>query len=292
MNLLVQPDDGAAPLIAAIDGAQVMIDLYVFRLSHDGVKTALKEAVERGVSVRALVAHVNSKGKDSLRKLEQKLLDIGCSVARSDDDLLRYHGKLMIVDQRTLFVLGYNFTKRDMDESRSLGVCTDREDLVMEASTLFECDLARRTYAPKHDGFVVSPSNSRHSLLSLIEGAEARLLIYDSRVADARMQRAIEKQARRGVEVRVIGKVERDLDEVRVLESRAERLHVRAIVQDDERVYIGSGGLRRAELERRREVGVILDDSKVVHDVTAVFESDWAEEVEALDGNEREAAVA
>ena len=103
---------------------------------------------------------------------------------------------------------------------------------------------------------------------------------------------AIEKKACAGVEVRVIGEVERHLDDVRVLASKSERLHVRAIVQDDARVYIGSGGLRRAELERRREVGVILDDTKVVRDVAAVFDSDWAEEEEALDGGKREAAAA
>ena len=41
MKLLIQPDDGAAPLIEAISQAQQSIDMYVFRLDHPEVEAAL-----------------------------------------------------------------------------------------------------------------------------------------------------------------------------------------------------------------------------------------------------------
>ena len=44
------------------------------------------------------------------------------TVSRTADDLVRYHGKLMIVDRRTLFLLAFNFTYLDMERSRSLKV--------------------------------------------------------------------------------------------------------------------------------------------------------------------------
>jgi cardiolipin synthase len=55
------------------------------------------------------------------------------------------------------------------------------------------------------------------------------------------------------------------------------RLHVRAIIRDGNRAFIGSQSLRRLELERRREVGVIVTDDTAVKKMQAVFESDWAE---------------
>jgi len=283
MRLLVQPEDGIAPVIAAINAARSTIDMYVFRLKHSGLETALSAALERGVAVRTLVAHTNGGGKSALRELEQQLLEMGATVSRSDDDLIRYHGKMMIVDQRLLLLLGFNFTKKDIEKSRSLGLVTDRPALVEEALRLFESDFERRTYVPRLDDLVVSPLNSRVSLLSLIEGAKERLLIYDSRVSDKLMQEAIVRRAKAGVDVRIIGKAEDCVAPARVHASECERLHVRAIVQDDRSVFIGSQSLRRAELERRREIGVVVSDAHIIQGVVSRFESDWLAGDEAED---------
>ena len=275
MKLLVQPDDGVAPLLEALEGAKSSIDMYIFRLSYPAVEEALADAVHRGVVVRTLIAHLNGSGEDSLRKLELRLLGLGATVSRTDEDLLRYHGKMMIVDRRTLYVLGYNFNRKDIERSRSLGVATEDSKLVAEALRLFQADFDRKVYTPGLDRFVVSPLNSRASLLELLEGARDQLLIYDSRLTDNQMQRVIERQAMKGVEVRVIGKVEKDLREVAVRKYGEDRLHVRAIVRDGQRVFIGSQSLRRAELERRREIGVIFDDAKVAEQIAAIFDEDW-----------------
>jgi len=53
------------------------------------------------------------------------------------------------------------------------------------------------------------------------------------------------------------------------------RLHVRAIVRDGRRAFIGSQSLRKLELDERREVGIIIRDRKVVRKVEKVFNADW-----------------
>lgn len=277
MKLLVQPDDGVAPLLEAIEGARSSIDMYIFRLTYPAVEQALADAVSRGVVVRTLIAHLNGSGEEALRKLELRLLGLGATVSRTDEDLLRYHGKMMIVDRKTLYVLGYNFNRKDIERSRSLGVATQQPDLVAEGLRLFQADFDRKVYTPGHDHFVVSPLNSRAALLELIEGAREQLLIYDSRLSDNQVQGVIERQAMKGVEVRVIGKVEKPLREVAVRKYGDDRLHVRAIVRDGRRVFIGSQSLRRAELERRREIGIIFEDPGIARQIAAIFDEDWAE---------------
>jgi len=276
MMLLVQPDDGSAPLLTAIAKAESSIDLNVFRLAYPKIKRAIADAVLRGVAVRALIAKTNGSGDAPLRKLESQLLDMGVTVSRTDQDLLRYHGKVVIIDRATLYVLGYNFTRRDIEQSRSLGVATRQKSLVAEALRLFEADFDRLPYTPGLDQLVVSPLNARSALLALIERARKRLLIYDPRLTDNLMQRAIERRAAAGVEVRIIGNLEKKLRNVEVARYPDGRMHVRAIVQDSRRAFIGSQSLRRAELDRRREVGVIVDHKDIVRGVTRVFENDWA----------------
>jgi cardiolipin synthase len=144
---------------------------------------------------------------------------------------------------------------------------------VAEGKRLFDADFDRKTYTPKRDTFLVSPLNSRASLLELLESAERQLLIYDSRLTDNMMQQVLERRALAGVDVRVIGKVEKRLRGVQVASYAGERLHVRAIVQDDRRAFVGSQSLRRPELDRRREIGVITDDSGIVKGITKIFEA-------------------
>ena len=124
MKLIIQPDDGVTPLVQAVRNAKKTVDIVIFRFDRVELEKALEAAVARGVVVRALIAHTNRGGEKLLRKLELRLLDAGVTVSRTADDLPRYHGKMMLIDD-TLHVLGFNYTKLDIEKSRSFGIVTD-----------------------------------------------------------------------------------------------------------------------------------------------------------------------
>jgi phosphatidylserine/phosphatidylglycerophosphate/cardiolipin synthase-like enzyme len=276
MKLIVQPDAGIAPVITAIKQAKKSIDILIFRLDRAELARALEAAVARGINVRALTAHTNRGGEKNLRKLEMELLEGGVTVSRTADDLLRYHGKMMIVDNASLHVYGFNFTGLDMGKSRSLGIVTKNRKLIQEANKLFEADFNRQPYTPGNGRFVVSPENARERLTKFIQGARRELLIYDPKVSDDAVLRILVERQKAGVDVKVIGRVEAKW-ELKCEKYPGRRLHIRAIVRDGSRGFIGSQSLRRLELEKRREVGVILDDPKVVNQMRAIFETDWAQ---------------
>jgi phosphatidylserine/phosphatidylglycerophosphate/cardiolipin synthase-like enzyme len=276
MKLIVQPDAGIAPVVSAIKQAKKTIDILIFRLDRAELARALEAAVARGINVRALTAHTNRGGEKNLRKLEMELLEGGVTVSRTADDLLRYHGKMMIVDNASLHVYGFNFTGLDMGKSRSLGIVTKNRKLIQEANKLFEADFNRQPYTPGNGRFVVSPENARERLTKFIEGARSELLIYDPKVSDDAVLRILAERQKAGVDVKVIGRVEAKWD-LKSEKFPGRRLHIRAIVRDGSRGFIGSQSLRRLELEKRREVGVILDDPKVVTQMRAIFKTDWAQ---------------
>jgi phosphatidylserine/phosphatidylglycerophosphate/cardiolipin synthase-like enzyme len=278
MKLLVQPDSGIEPLLSAIKQAKKTIDVLIFRLDRKDLVDALQAAVGRGVNVRALIAHTNRGGEKALRKLEMRLLDAGLTVTRTAGDLIRYHGKLMIVDQRVLHVYGFNFTALDIRRSRSFGVSSRNHGLVREALKLFDADCARQPYVSGCPRFIVSPENARERLSAFIKGARSQLLIYDPQVSDASMLRLLADRARAGVDVRIIGKLsEKKSAQLTVERYPGKRLHVRAIIRDGRRAFLGSQSLRKLELEKRREVGVIVTDTAVIRQMAKVFEEDWAQ---------------
>ncbi|MEX2660794.1 MAG: phospholipase D-like domain-containing protein [Vicinamibacterales bacterium] len=276
MKLIIQPDAGITPLLRAVRAAKKSIDIVIFRLDRLELEEALAAAAARGVVVRALIAHTNRGGEKTLRKLETRMLARGILVARTADDLPRYHAKMMIVDG-TLYVMGFNYTKLDISKSRSFGVVTKDARLVKDAAALFDADSTRQTYAPSHERFVVSPETSRARLTSFIKAAKKELLIYDEKVSDNPIQRLLQERSKAGVEIRVIGKLEKGLEGIETRKLKGLRLHVRAIVRDGSAVFVGSQSLRKLELDGRREVGVILADVRVARKIQATFEADWKE---------------
>jgi phosphatidylserine/phosphatidylglycerophosphate/cardiolipin synthase-like enzyme len=198
-------------------------------------------------------------------------------VSQTADDLVRYHGKMLIVDGRVLHVYGFNFTRLDINKSRSFGITTRNRKLVQEALKLFEADSARQAYVPAFRRFVVSPQNARELLAAFIKGARRQLLIYDVKVSDRMMVRLLDERAKAGVDVRIIGKLGRGKAGITAEKYPGKRLHVRAIIRDGSRAFLGSQSLRKLELERRREIGVILNDRAVVKEMATTFERDWAQ---------------
>ena len=274
MKLLVQPQSGFEPLTQAIKRAKRTIDLTIFRLDRKEVSDALAAAVQRGVKVRALVAHTNRGGEDRLRKLEQQMLAMGLMVSRTAGDLVKYHGKFMVIDD-TLHVLGFNLTKSDTAR-RSFGIQSRDRRAVKDALSLFECDVTKQPYSgSKTSPLVVSPETARSALRQFIAGARKSLSIYDSRLEDRELSTLLLQKAAAGVEVRIIGKAPRVAKEIPVRPSKPLKLHVRAIVRDNTRAFVGSQSMRPLELDRRREVGLIITNPSIARQMMAVFEEDW-----------------
>lgn len=284
MKLITQPDAGAGPLISAIRGAKRTIDIVIFRFDLDHLEEELEAAVGRGVVVRALIAHRNTGGEQRLRKLEQRLLEAGVTVDRTKDDLVRYHGKLLTIDRRRAYILGFNYTAADL-KSRSFGVVVRTRRIVKEILRLFESDANRTDFVPRVRDLVVSPENARRRLEIFLRRARTTLDIYDPQLTDDEMLALLERKAARGVRVRILGKLEKKWTGAG-FEARAfpgKRLHVRAIVRDGRRAFVGSQSLRKLELDERREVGIIIRDRAIVQKLARTFKRDWRRTPEAVE---------
>jgi cardiolipin synthase A/B len=276
VKLIIQPEAGVAPIVRAIRAARKKIDIFIFRLDRDEIEKALAAAVQRGVTVRALIAHTNRGGEARLRKLEQRLLATGVLVSRTADDLIRYHAKYMIADS-VLHLFGFNFTKLDIDRSRSFAIATRDTKAIQEATRLFESDITRQPFKPGRSNLVISPDNARETLARFIRGARRELVLYDAKVYDPAMIKLLKERAANGVHVRVLGSIKGKDGGIEARLLTTLRLHVRAIVRDGTRAFVGSQSLRKDELDNRREVGLIINNPTVARKLLQIFEVDWAD---------------
>lgn len=275
MKLIIEPTDSVAPLLSAIKSAKKSIEIAIFRFDRRDVEMALKTAADRGVKVNVLIAFSNRGGEEGLRKLELRCLTAGIIVARTANDLIRYHAKYILIDRRVLYMLSFNFTHLDIDHSRAFGIVTTHANWITEAEKLFRADCTRTEYVPATETFVVSPANSRKVLGTFLKRAKKELLIYDPKISDKEMLNILQEQAKAGVEIKVIGSVDGHAP-FSVQKLSGTRLHTRTIIRDRHQAFVGSQSLRTAELDARREVGLIIDDAKLVAKLVGIFETDWA----------------
>ena len=300
MELIIQPKDGLVPLVSAIKKATKQIEITIFRFDLKELQRALETAVTRGVKVHALIAHTSGGGQKRLRKLELDLLNAGVTVSRTDDDLRRYHYKILLIDRDTLYTHGFNYTRLDLEKSRSMAVATKHKSIVAEATKLFEADVARQPYTANHDNFLVSPENARTGLARFIKSARKQLLIYDMKVSDRQMVKLLQDRVKAGVDVRIIGKVGKKGDGLTAEKMPGMRLHLRAMLRDGQEMFLGSMSLRALELDKRREVGIIVKERAAAKQFREIFEEDWAktdsgkksEKVKAKEEKQETAAAA
>jgi hypothetical protein len=67
---------------------------------------------------------------------------------------------------------------------------------------------------------------------------------------------------------------------VEVRKASPIRLHAQVIIRDGNEVFFGSQSLRKVELDRRREVGLITDVRDAVKNFFVIFEMDWGDIVD------------
>src|SRR5437667_10713903 len=177
----------------------------------------------------------------------------------------------MIVKRNQRYLHTFNIPQLDIEYRCSLGIIPKNRKLVHEAVKLFECDTKRQNYQPGSTKFLVSPSNARKQLAAFIKGARKELLIYDLKITDREMIRALEERAEAGVQIRIIGKMNRKNSAVTVRKLERMRLHTRTMVRDRSEVFMGSQSLRALELDARGEMGVIFRAHKSASSIVETF---------------------
>ena len=211
--------------------------------------------------VRALIAHTNRGGSDKvLRKLELRAARGGVTVSRTADDLIRYHGKMMIVDSRVLHVYGFNFTGLDIAKSRSFGIVTKNPKLVQEATKLFKADFDAAAVHARLRSLRRQPRERPRAAERVHQRrapAAAHLRPAGQRRRDAAPDHASGSRRASTCASSAGSKPKWNIRRREVSRQAAARPrdHPRR-----RRAFIGSQSLRRLELEKRREVGIIVTD--------------------------------
>ncbi len=288
LSLIIQPGDSFFPIVDAIDNAKHTIKMTIFRMDDPIVRDALMAAVARGVNVQALVARESKGWIKKNKKLAESLSKIGVSVRtpRSNNrKIKRFHYKMMTVDDVVSLILTFNPTQKNLHYARDFGILIRDHDITDELNRLFDADWHNKPYKPGNVPLVISPHNSRKRLIDLVNSARQTIRIMDAKLQDSEVMGLLLRKAAAGCNVQVISRddfYDEVVPNLHVRKLARFKLHAKCIVVDRQRFFVGSQNLRRVSLDRRREVGIIIDDPAMAGRIERVFNEDWMNATESL----------
>ena len=115
-------------------------------------------------------------------------------------------------------------------------------------------------------------------MLELLGSAERSIRILDAKVHDQQAIGLLLRKASAGCSIKIISE-DTSYDQVvpnyHVRKLARYKLHAKCVVVDGSRFFIGSQNIRAQSLDRRREVGMIVEDDAMARKIERVFDEDW-----------------
>jgi phosphatidylserine/phosphatidylglycerophosphate/cardiolipin synthase-like enzyme len=286
LSLIIQPGDSFFPIVDALDHARRTIKMTIFRMDDPIVRDALSAAASRRVRVQALVARESKGWIKRNKKLADDLVRMGVEVRspRQTGAIKRYHYKFLTIDDAYSLILTFNPTQQNLHYARDFGLLLRDHAITSELNRLFDADWQGRAFAPSETPLVISPDNSRRRLIDLLASARRTIRIMDAKLQDQETLGLLLRKAAAGIDIKVISHAafyDEVLPNFHARKLARFKLHAKCVVVDGAQFFVGSQNLRKTSLDRRREVGIIIEDPVMARRIERVFDEDWTTATES-----------
>jgi phosphatidylserine/phosphatidylglycerophosphate/cardiolipin synthase-like enzyme len=291
-TLIVLPDDGIRPVIAAIAAAKDSILVKMFLFSESRLIRALIGARKRGVKVRVMLNPARRSGKSENKEALRKLKAGGIVARNTHPEFDVSHEKSMVVDGAVAFIKSHNWAPKNFGGTRDYAVITRDPDEVAEVAEGFEADWKRESFNSENRLLIWCRGNGRARIARFIEGAKKELFLQNERYQDPTIVERLVAAHARGVKVHLMSLPPHALKEKKVLEGVAGlrvmndvgikihklkglHLHAKMLLADGKRAIVGSMNIAPGSFDSRRELAIEIDDKHIVKRLRQVFEEDW-----------------
>jgi len=292
-RLIVQPDDGAEPVLRLLAEAAHSIRTVQFTLDDPRFVHALLDAHHRGVSVHVLLNPHKTSGERGNDATFENFRRAGIAVEWTPPRFPVTHEKAIVVDAERALIASFNLSAKYFGETRDHALLTEDPAHVRAVVDAFDADWHRKPYTPSEDtGLVWSPDNARRLIAGFIDRAKHTLDVQHPKFVDATVIDRLNAAQDRGVRVRVLCGGKHGLSpwdmhdtfaslrilertETRVRRQKHLKVHAKLLLADGESALLGSMNLDRSAFDLRRELGVVVEAGSVVERLGELFEHDW-----------------
>jgi len=289
LTLFNEPEAGESIFLDAINNAHRSVWLKMYLLTDTSIIQALENAAYHKRDVRVMLEptpYGGGSSQDTLTELKMA----GIIVKDTSPNFTLTHEKSMVIDGNTAFIMSCNFTYSALNGiNREYGVVDTLQQDVRSVVDIFNADWNRTTPHITNPSLVISPTNARSSLTTLIASAKTSLLLEEEEMFDEGIERALVSAAQRGVKVQIIlptprtGESDSNLPGIAVLKVGGVQvredpqlvMHAKMIVADTTQAFVGSENISTPSLDGNRELGILLNGRSMIETLQTTFQQDW-----------------
>jgi len=288
-DLVVLPEDGAAPIIKLISKASSDIDFVSHRFEQGPIADVLASAAARGVRVRVMLDKQAEKGAEANSAVEKRLKAAHVFTSWTNPKFISTMARAIIVDKSKAMVLTFDPVQENFSGARGFAVLIRDPIDVSDLSWTYEADWSRVLVKRKQSSLAWEPDGAKAKLFNIIRGAAASIDIYTDDMKNPEIEESLAHAVKRGVIVRVLagsgavcssaGLTRLAMDGVSVRCMPKLALAARAIIADDGHgSHLAMLGISRLESERSgqtRGLGIVVSDEKRLGRIRETFSQDW-----------------
>ena len=293
-SLIVQPDDGIAPILNALEGAKHSLDIKMFQFTDPVLIEAVIKAHKRGVKVRVMLNPSRFTGEHDNDEAFELFKNAKVPIKDTNPKYPITHEKSMVVDGKQAFIMSLNWAPKYFGLTRDYGLVTNDPAEVSEVAGCFEADWNRVDFTPPPvSNLIWSVGRSRQEVIDFINGAEHSLYIQHEKYVDTPVIEAlVHAKMKRGVKVHAMALPVHSLREfyrldgiagLRLLEDlginvhklHGTHLHAKLILADKHRALLSSFNIYPKCFNERRELGIRFSDPDLIKRLVKIFEKDW-----------------
>jgi cardiolipin synthase len=285
-TLIVEPDMGRAPLLDAINQAQVNVDVVMYGLTDESFTHALINAQSKHKNVRILLQHYPYLATDENAKAITELQAANMQLRWPDSKFKLTHQKTFLIDGQNALVLTFNLTHSSFTKERNFGLLISNDPLVGKIQQVFNADWEHATQNVQDPDLVYSPDNSREQILALIRQAHTSIKIYAEGLSDYEIVGALAKAAESGIKVFLLSSTFHDKKPGKQYDyleqaganihfSKAYVIHAKVMIIDDKVAMLGSINFTKQSINSNRELSVIVHDPKIINQLNGYYLNDW-----------------
>jgi len=318
-SLGVLPDEGRGRYLQAFRSAKREIRIEICVLEDPEILQGLKQALERGVRVRAIVDNGKYQALAAERNNAAEFLKSGdAQIHLSHPVFPRSFPKVILIDNDHFLLGSACLDSTTFNQYRDYVYSSHSREILQDLSGLFENDW-KHSAAPGREfpaynpvsafsspDLIVAPINATSGLVRFFQRARKTLDVTSELMGNPTLEAELAAAVSRGVKVRLIAPetVNGGTPEIQALQSLSLKklaaagvaihvtrapenaqtpyMHARSAVADRKVAYLGSISLSPDSATRNRGVGLIVRDAAVVKKLQRRFDADFAEKSIAL----------
>lgn len=272
-------------LVQKINWAENRVYLQTYIFTEKRIRKALINAYKRWVDVKVMLEKEIYNAPNLNYDAYKDLTWEGIEVKWATDEFSLVHSKLLIVDDKAIIGTG-NFSYSTFKKNRDFFIEFEKKEEFDVILHNFLTEFNKKYDYKFDENIVKSPFNTREKFNELFTKVKQNVRFYIQNFSDKETFESIKSLLNKGIEVEIIiPSYKRIKNNEKYIEpliklwakiyfSDKPYIHAKAMLVDDEILYIWSINFSYYSIEKNWEIWLILKDKEIIKEFLKIFKKD------------------